>query len=166
MRFSLINLLICTSILAAVLGVGYPALKFAFYDKVNFAYDRDQTIEYVESATSGKRRRRLIEATSRLSARDDGKILIVEASLANGVIHVELISTTFHQPESLDIELDSGDTVSVDTHEIQSTGTYYFYGNIPVTDKIPDTTRIMSIRFSNRESRSNYYSFSEQRSSG
>ena len=44
MRFSISHLLIGTLILAAALGVGFPTLKFTFYDNVNFRYDRDQTI--------------------------------------------------------------------------------------------------------------------------
>lgn len=56
MRFSILHLLLGTLTLAVVLGIGYPTLKFALYDYVNFTYDRDQTIEYVEATTSGQLR--------------------------------------------------------------------------------------------------------------
>ena len=108
----------------------------------------------------------MLGAINQLSVWDDGKILIVDAFLENDVIHVELISTTFHQPDLLDIKLNTGDTVSVDSYEIESTGTYYFYGEISVNDKIPDGAKITSIRFIDAQSKSNDYRLSVARNSG
>ena len=166
MRYSISHLLIATLILAVVIGIGYPTLKFLLYDNVNFTYDRDQTIEYVETTTSGQTRRKLLDAIAQLSVWDDDKILIAEASLSNKGIHVELISTTFRQPETLDLRLTTGDTTTVNTYEIESTGTYYFYGTISLDDKIPNGAKINAIHFRVGKSKSNEYVFAKTPNGG
>ena len=166
MRFSISHLLIGTLILAVALGIGFPALKFTLYDTANFTYDRDQSIEYVRAATTGLTRRNLIDAINQLSVWDDERIIIVGASLSSNDIHVELISTSLHPPESLDVGLISGETISVHSCQLESTGTYYLHGNIPAPDKIPDISKIVSIRFKNGESKSNHYIFSNADNGG
>ena len=166
MQFSISHLLIVTVILAAALGIGYPAVKFILYDNVNSSYDRDQSLDYVQNATTGQTRRNLLNAINQLPSWDNERIVIVEASLSGNDIHVELISTTLHQPKSLEIELDSRETFSVHSYELNSTGTYYFHGTIQIPDKIPDFAKIASIRFRDGESKSNDYPLSNSQNGG
>ena len=166
MRFSISKLLIGIAIFAVALGIGYPTLKFVLYDNVNFTYDRNQTVEYIQSATSGQTQRKLLDAIRQLSVSGDDQIFIAESSLTNDHLHVELISTTFHQPEWLDIELGSGDTISTDSSDIKSTGTYYFFGDIPIDDTIPDDAKVESIHFRHGKSKSNVYTLANTGNGG
>ena len=166
MRYSISHLLIGTLVLAVAIGIGYPLLKFSLYDNVNFTYDRDQTVEYIETTTSGLVREKLRDAIRQLSVLDDDKMIVADASVSGTELHVELISTTFDQLEFLDIKLGSDETISLDSYELKSTGTYYFYGIIPLTDKIPDGAKIVSIHFRDGESKSNEYVITNPRNGG
>jgi len=130
-----------------VLGILIPGANFLFYHSINFRYDQDQTEQAVLSFSNGKIQQRLLQHTRKLSPWKKSQYVIASASIGHHKLTLHLLATNSLLPEKVELGLENDLVIPIEIKNLRSTGTYYFYGDIPLTKEILEVVKQNRVRF-------------------
>ena len=145
MRLSIRQLLLITTLLAAILAIGIPAGKFFFYDKVNFEYDQQQAAYYFEDL-SGDRGDAMNCAFKRLTVWNRNDIFIALASESSSTLTLEWITANPSHPDQIIVTLDTGAELSFTVTDVNSTSAVSYFAMVPTNVGIPTDSKVRSVR--------------------